>query len=440
MAKRVLKGEYEQFNTNYVYLEGVRDISAGGDYTLTINMYDSNHVANYPAELNDGQFGYVWAWGLNTATSAADDETITGQLGVMSNTRVNLPSQSGARESLNLVFDYIEIATMNGTSVSGITAAYGVRPGGAAPGTSLEASSGISPVFAQDEVLSSINVAYTDSVVIFRDNTHLEYNSGFALYPVVKSLPTTTEAWTSVSSATDVATVSDYPSAGNKQGIIIKAAVPNKEDISTITVSSAYKNGTAYLDGDHVVGTLLSAPYADGELLEGVYTGTLGIKYQGGGDVIVPTVVTGHDFTAILDEEGYVWVWGMNRYGVLGQGNTQGAQGYSEYNAGGDGYTAGTSVSTVNPQRVRIDDNTYLGDQLVADSDSYTAAVDITLDRPRVDLGPQRKRPAGQRQPERPGLCRARSGRRPGDLHLRRLRQRLLQHSRLRHLQLRRRA
>ena len=51
VAKRVLKGEYEQFNTNYVYLEGVRDISAGGDYTLTINMYDSNHVANYPAEL-----------------------------------------------------------------------------------------------------------------------------------------------------------------------------------------------------------------------------------------------------------------------------------------------------------------------------------------------------------------------------------------------------
>jgi hypothetical protein len=123
------------------------------------------------------------------------------------------------------------------------------------------------------------------------------------------------------------------------------------------------------------------------------------VLYKEGTGTIVPTVVSGRDFTAMLDAEGYVWVWGSNTYGVLGQGNVQGSQGFTGYNAGGvdnllygsmngiwdpsgnvdpahaDAYahawdmqptlTEGVSVATPNPQRVRINGGTYLGDQTI---------------------------------------------------------------------------
>ena len=81
MPARVVKGEYEEHNTDYTYLEGVYDLSLGTYHTLSINMYLKNGTGYEGDNILDGRFGYVWGWGNNATT--ADGTSVLGQLSNM---------------------------------------------------------------------------------------------------------------------------------------------------------------------------------------------------------------------------------------------------------------------------------------------------------------------------------------------------------------------
>ena len=86
-------------------------------------------------------------------------------------------------------------------------------------------------------------------------------------------------------------------------------------------------------------------------LVTGEYTGSIEIDLQESSDTILTGTAAGENFTAFLDNNGTVWVWGDNQYGVLGQGNTSGSNGISNPNYN-DHAASGSAV--INPQKVQV--------------------------------------------------------------------------------------
>ena len=206
------------------------------------------------------------------------------------------------------------------------------------------------PLNTNETVPSDITLGFDDHFVVFRDNTHLEYNSGFSLYPMYLTLPTNDEVWTLSSSDVSIGGVAEMSS----DAIYAYAAGQGKEDSAAITMRADYYNhsgpGTTNfalgtVTGDYGVTHTNDDPHV---LLTGVYVGSILLNFQEAGDAIISNVVAGSSFTVFLDGDGSVWAWGHNDKGQLAQSNTAGATGY-------------VNQSTANPQRVLDSNGRYLG-------------------------------------------------------------------------------
>ena len=210
----------------------------------------------------------------------------------------------------------------------------------------------------------SIILGGDQALVVFRENTHLDYNNGFSLYPMHMTLPTTNEVWALSTSNADISSVSYMP--GHSDAIWVTAAVGGKKGQSTITIQSTYNNydGTK-LNTNVMPGTVLgdyeaahSGAGDDHVLITGIYVGSQVINFQEASDAIIPTVEAGEKFTVFLDGDGTVWAWGSNDKGQLGQRTTTGSAGYI-----GAQVNSTVSTATPNPQRILMyaQGDEYLG-------------------------------------------------------------------------------
>ncbi|MDE6590597.1 MAG: hypothetical protein K2K53_09700, partial [Oscillospiraceae bacterium] len=260
---RVVKGEYEEHNTAYTYLEGVYDLSLGTYHALSINMYLKNGTEYEGDGILDGRFGYVWGWG-NNATDASGT-TVLGQLSNMVDAYLVAPVVAGRRESMELMIDYMEAVTYDakGQEILGIRMAYYNKnyvtytAGTVATAyvctvcgetydssnTTLDsdgwlscdkcghwgaptimnntlngdsfvrvldgqsvvsANSGMKAANVMPTVPPQLTLGANEKLTIYKENTHLHYDNGFALYPFAVDLKSTTgapgESWSIVSS------------------------------------------------------------------------------------------------------------------------------------------------------------------------------------------------------------------------------------------------
>ena len=296
---RVVKGEFARHEDTYTYLTGVYEIGTGYFHNVTLNLYYNNDTGSdhTKGDDKDGRFGYPWAWGMNTDVLGGQR---IGQIGSQSADIIDYPTQAGLRESLFLIIDFAEVAKANDHST--VTHAYGT------PNVATARLSN-TPLNTNETVPSDITLGFDDHFVVFRDNTHLEYNSGFSLYPMYLTLPTNDEVWTLSSSDVSIGGVAEMSS----DAIYAYAAGQGKEDSAAITMRADYYNhsgpGTTNfalgtVTGDYGVTHTNDDPHV---LLTGVYVGSILLNFQEAGDAIISNVVAGSSFTVFLDGDGSVW-------------------------------------------------------------------------------------------------------------------------------------
>ncbi|MCM1439655.1 MAG: hypothetical protein NC131_10735, partial [Roseburia sp.] len=406
---RVLKGEYEQHNTDYTYLEGVYDIALGDYHTLAADVYFKNGTDYAGNGVLDGRFGYIWGWGNNATTSSGTE--VLGQLSNLVSPYLNYAVAVGARESMQLMVDYMEAVNRNtnmvrmafyepafveidptdsskgthnlvlGANESVVSATWALRTSGA-------------PNTTTPTVPKVLTLGADENLVIYKENTHLHYSTGFALYPLEMDLRSTYgESWDILSSNSDITSVSTTNtgnSTGDQKAMVFSTLWPNveyKTGKSTITLTSTYNNDTDKALKMGVNGQVLGdyGLVADPvrQVVTGQYVYTLDIDLQPSSDAIIPNTTAGLEFTAILSDSGNVWVWGSNQYGQLGQGNTVGgstgiANGNSASNVSVANYSpAVRSNVTPNPQKVMISSEEYLsGIKAIAAGQNHMVALD----------------------------------------------------------------
>ena len=377
---KVVKGDYRRqaSGSDIMYLEGIVDIDAGYYHSEAISFYYKNNTGVYdpasnttpdnnpdhPDQVNDGMFGYVWNWGINTngltLADGSENKEVIGVLGDLSDYRQNTPVQMGARESMTIVVDYAEVRDITATTPK---RSFGKKPAGVTGG----------PIH-NNKMPPSITVTVDEVLYIERQNTHMAYTTGFALYPATKNLQTSIEAWATSIQDDQIGQVwLTGTGTAPTDALVIGAAPGNtgehlgRTTVGFSTMNGHYNNnnhpgtGNSYTTADHEYG------YKNGEngganetwLVTGVYAGTVEIDLQESVNTILTGTAAGDNFTAFLDNNGTVWVWGDNQYGVMGQRNNVGTSGVSNEN-----YVdrASGASAVANPQKVQTPVRTAVND------------------------------------------------------------------------------
>ncbi|MCM1297026.1 MAG: hypothetical protein NC311_15920, partial [Muribaculaceae bacterium] len=424
---RTRKGAYEEYNDDFQYLEGVYDMSLGRYHVLTISLY-YKQLTDYNDGVLDGMLGYVWGWGNNATRS--NSNVILGQLSSLVSTRINLPSQIGAREKLELVVDYMEAREYNGNGVRAWRSDYTGHKSRGNVSTADKYSDNDLTLGYYDVKLpvDDPNASYTlldtvppfiilganEELVIYKENTHLHYSSGFSLYPMEHDLNSVLrdgsrkgengeyvplgEIWSGVTSNPDIASVKVNNNAPDNATIYNDDYRKDPDDYftgrTTLTLSADYNNGPGKswnnyeADDWQVFGDYdLVGSHIPDMVFTGNYVFTLDIDLQPSSTTIIPKAVAGQNYSAMNTSEGNVWVWGDNVYGILGQGNTAGMQSvslqventYGIHNDGGAKSVASVSTAVSNPQKVKKSDGTYL-DTIMAIAAGYHHMVALDRD------------------------------------------------------------
>ncbi|MCM1296834.1 MAG: hypothetical protein NC311_14950, partial [Muribaculaceae bacterium] len=400
LPARTRKGGYEEHNDDYLYLEGVYHISSGAYSMIASAVYPKTgtgytNTNGDSDDVLDGMFGYVWGWGNNAMGVTGDSANlILGQLSNLISTYLTLPDQIGARESMELMVDYMEAVTYLTDTTKDPSAAvrawksdytghaYKAGQTGYNSQGYYGASSGT--VNLTEVVPPFITLGANEHLIIYKQNTHLHYNSGFSLYPMVHDLnsvewlnndgkaPTpyepVGELWAAVMSNPDIAdvTVNNNAVEGKNDAVVFNRdymADPfdYRTGRTTLTLGADYNNGPGvatahdsgsigytadnwqvYNDYDSAAahqntqkglynsagalqtGTKVNTTVQPDMVVTGQYVFSLDIDLQPSSTEIVPKTVAGQNFTAMNTVEGNVWVWGENVWGVLGQGNVGG--------------------------------------------------------------------------------------------------------------------
>ena len=188
-------------------------------------------------------------------------------------------------------------------------------------GSIVTINGSMTPDNVVNSVPPSLTIGADEKLVIFKENTHLHYDTGFALYPFQLDLKSTFgEPWDILSSNPLRASMFTQNTGTGQKAWVQSATYFSGDDYydkgdATMTLTATYNNDTNRATtgaSGQVTGDYGKVADPVNMVVTGQYVSTLLINIQASSNTIIPDTVAGNDFTAILTSQGTVWAWGTN--------------------------------------------------------------------------------------------------------------------------------